>query len=53
MCGVRGECRRLDAAHKGTKAACHSDNVADADEAKVVQVNTLKAHGVVVNESGL
>jgi len=40
-------------AHKGTKAACHSDNVADAGEAKVVQINTLKAHGVVVNESGL
>jgi phosphomethylpyrimidine synthase len=40
-------------AHKGKKAACHSDNVHDAEEAKVVQVNTLKAHGVVVNEVGL
>lgn len=44
-------------AHKGKKAACHSDNVKDEDSArdvqKVVQVNTLKAHGVVVNESGL
>jgi phosphomethylpyrimidine synthase len=40
-------------AHKGKKAACHSDNVNDADEAKLVQLNTLKAHGVVVNESGL
>ena len=40
-------------AHKGKKAACHSDNVKDENEAKVVQVNTLKAHGVVVNESGL
>ncbi len=40
-------------AHHGKKAACHSDNVADADQAKVVQINTLKAHGVAVNESGL
>jgi phosphomethylpyrimidine synthase len=40
-------------AHKGKKAACHSDNVAQADDAKVVQLNTLKAHGVAVNESGL
>ncbi|HEX4125795.1 MAG TPA: phosphomethylpyrimidine synthase ThiC [Tepidisphaeraceae bacterium] len=40
-------------AHKGKKAACHSDNVEDADEAKLVQLNTLKAHGVVVNEGGL
>jgi phosphomethylpyrimidine synthase len=40
-------------AHKGKKAACHSDNVKDENEAKVVQLNTLKAHGVTVNESGL
>ena len=44
-------------AHKGKKAACHSDNVKDEESArdvqKVVQVNTLKAHGVAVNESGL
>ena len=44
-------------AHKGKKAACHSDNLKDEEAArdvqKVVQVNTLKAHGVVVNESGL
>ena len=40
-------------AHKGHKAACHSDNVSNPDEAKVVQLNTLKAHGVAVNESGL
>jgi hypothetical protein len=40
-------------AHKGKKAACHSDNVKDADEAKLVQLNTLKAHGVAVNEAGL
>jgi len=40
-------------AHKGKKAACHSDNIKDAETAKLVQVNTLKAHGVVVNEAGL
>jgi phosphomethylpyrimidine synthase len=40
-------------AHKGKKAACHSDNVQDAAAAKLVQMDTLKAHGVVVNESGL
>ena len=40
-------------AHKGKKAACHSDNVQDEGEAKLVQINTLKAHGVAVNESGL
>src|SRR5205085_2755733 len=33
-------------AHKGTKAACHSDIVDDPQQAKVVQINTLKAHGV-------
>jgi phosphomethylpyrimidine synthase len=38
-------------AHKGKKAVCHSDNVADADVAKTVQLNTLKAHGVNVSES--
>jgi phosphomethylpyrimidine synthase len=40
-------------AHKGKKAACHSDIVKDAETAKVVQINTLKAHGVTVNEVGL
>ena len=40
-------------AHKGKKAVCHSDNVADAKEAKIVQINTLKAHGVTVTEVGL
>ena len=40
-------------AHKGKKAVCHSDIVKDADEAKLVQVNTLKLHGVAVNEKGL
>jgi hypothetical protein len=40
-------------AHKGKKAACHSDNVQDVEQAKLVKLNTLKAHGVVVNEGGL
>ena len=40
-------------AHKGKKAACHSDEVADPQEAKMVQLNTLRAHGVAVNESSL
>jgi phosphomethylpyrimidine synthase len=40
-------------AHKDKKADCHSDKVANAEVAKLVQVNTLKAHGLVVNESGL
>lgn len=39
-------------AHKGQKAACHTDNIQDADQAKLVQLNTLKAHGVAVNEAG-
>ncbi len=45
------EIRKL--AHKGEKAACHSDNVRDAQQAKLVQINTLKAHGISVNESSL
>src|SRR6476661_5647228 len=40
-------------AHKGKKAVCHSDIVKEAEVAKVVQINTLKAHGVKVNDSGL
>ena len=45
---------QIDAlAHKGKKAACHSDNVAEPEAAKLVQLNTLKAHGVVANEFGL
>jgi phosphomethylpyrimidine synthase len=40
-------------AHKGKKAVCHSDIVKDENEAKLVQINTLKAHGVTVNEIGL
>ena len=39
--------------HEGKKAECHSDNVKDGETAKLVQLNTLKAHGVTVNESGL
>jgi len=34
-------------AHKGKKADCHTDKVADKEEAKLVQINTLKAHGLV------
>jgi phosphomethylpyrimidine synthase len=40
-------------AHKGKKADCHSDNVPIPDDAKLVKLETLKAHGVTVNESGL
>jgi phosphomethylpyrimidine synthase len=40
-------------AHKGKKAVCHSDVVEDADQAKLVQISTLKAHGVAVNEGVL
>jgi phosphomethylpyrimidine synthase len=40
-------------AHKGKKAACHSDNVQNEKDAKLVQINTLKAHGVTVNEGVL
>ncbi len=44
-------------AHKGKKAACHSDLVADADEAKrvqqeqLVQLDTRPAHGLSKQES--
>jgi phosphomethylpyrimidine synthase len=40
-------------AHKGKKAVCHSDVVAEPEKAKLVQINTLKAHGVAVNEGVL
>ncbi len=40
-------------AHKGKKADCHSDKVEDKETAKLVQINTLKAHGLVTNENGL
>jgi len=51
--GVLSPDEIMKLAHKGKKAVCHSDNVQDEQEAKLVQLNTLKAHGVVVNESGL
>ncbi len=44
-------------AHKGKKAVCHSDNVADAEEAKMiqeqelVQLDTRPAHGLSKEES--
>ena len=37
-------------AHKGKRAVCHSDRIKDASEAKMVQINTLKAHGVTAND---
>jgi phosphomethylpyrimidine synthase len=51
--GVLSEEEIMKLAHKGKKAACHSDIVKDAEEAQVVQLNTLRAHGVAVHESGL
>ena len=51
--GVLSQEEIMKLAHKGKKAVCHSDNVADAEKAKLVQVSTLKAHGVKVNEGGL
>ena len=51
--GVLTQEQIMKLAHKGKKADCHSDNVKDAGEAKLVQINTLKAHGVMVNDSGL
>ena len=45
--------RSMKLAHKGKKAVCHSDVVAEPAAAQVVQLNALKAHGVAVNESGL
>lgn len=51
--GVLSQDEIMKLAHKGKKAECHSDNVADAQLAKLVQVNTLKAHGVAVNERGI
>jgi len=38
-------------AHKGMKADCHSDKVQDPNQAKLVQIDTLKAIGVKVNEN--
>jgi phosphomethylpyrimidine synthase len=48
--GVLSQDEIMKLAHKGKKAVCHSDVVEDAATAKLVQVSTLKAHGVVVNE---
>ena len=54
--GVLSQEEIMKLAHKGKKADCHSDVVKDVEDvevAKVVQLNTLKAHGVKVNEVGL
>jgi phosphomethylpyrimidine synthase len=51
--GVLTQEQIMALAHKGKKADCHSDKVAEPEVAKLVQINTLKAHGVVINESGL
>ena len=50
--GVLSQDEIMKLAHKG-KAVCHSDVVAEPAAAQVVQLNALKAHGVVVNEGGL
>jgi phosphomethylpyrimidine synthase len=51
--GVLSQEEIMKLAHKGKKADCHSDLVKDAGAAKVVQLNTLKAHGVKVNEGSI
>jgi phosphomethylpyrimidine synthase len=51
--GVLTQAEILKRAHKGKKAECHSDVIKDDEKAKLVQLNTLKAHGVTVNETGL
>ncbi len=51
--GVLTQDEIMKLAHKGKKAVCHSDVVAEPETAKLVQLNTLKAHGVTVNETGL
>jgi phosphomethylpyrimidine synthase len=40
-------------AHKGKKAVCHSDVIAEPETAKLVQIDLLKAKGIAVNEVGL
>ncbi len=50
--GVLTQDEIMKLAHKG-KAVCHSDVVAEPATAQLVQLNTLKAHGVAVNEGGL
>ena len=37
-------------AHKGKRGVCHSDRIKDTSETKMVQINTLKAHGVTAND---
>jgi phosphomethylpyrimidine synthase len=44
--GVLSQAEILRRAHKGKKAACHSDLVKDAEQAKLVQVGVLKGRGV-------
>src|SRR5688572_9856388 len=51
--GVLSQEEIMKLAHKGKKAACHSDNVEEPGKAKLVQIDLLKAKGVKVNESGL
>src|SRR5688500_16569645 len=51
--GVLSQAEILKLAHKGKKAECHSEVGKDEEEAKLVQLSTLKAHGIVVNERGL
>jgi phosphomethylpyrimidine synthase len=51
--GVLSQAEIMKLGHKGKRADCHSDNVKEEKAAKVVQLNTLKAHGVKVNEGGL
>jgi len=51
--GVLSQEQIMKLAHKGKKADCHSDVVTEPEQAKLVQINTLKAHGVAVNELGL
>ncbi len=51
--GVLTQEEIMKLAHKGKKADCHSDLVKDSGAAKVVQLNTLKAHGVKVNEGSI
>ena len=51
--GVLSQEEIMKLAHKGKKAVCHSDEIPDAAQAKLVQLNTLKAHGVAVNDGVL
>ena len=44
--GVLSPEQIMKLAHKGKKAVCHSDNVKDAEQARLVQINTLKGSKV-------